>query len=283
MSADVDDMISGPPAQRQTAGAAFQASPTIGKLAGALAKAQGAFEPIGKTREVTVTPKKEGARPYKFSYAPLDTVLAAVRPALAANGLAIMQTIADRHEDSEDRTMTTTLLHESGEFIASTTTLPGQASTAQEFGSQVTYMRRYAIVSILGVVAEEDDDGNAAAGNDFDSRDRQPPPRRGEPPRGQPAERERQPTELERKQANLSRLLTAPAPDGCGWAVAKCTNWSKKYFGGAERPSDMNEQQVQDATLLALAFMEGGDTGYKAKLAELQAAGRVAGEKGKAA
>src|SRR5688572_25543683 len=147
---------------------AFEASSTIGKLAGALAKAQGAFEAIGKTREVKVQMKTGGS--YTFAYAPLDEVLRSVRPALATNGLALTQTVAD---GEKGRTLTTTLMHESGEWMASTTTLPGQATTAQEFGSQITYMRRYAIVSILGVVADEDDDANAADGNQAQGRDRQ--------------------------------------------------------------------------------------------------------------
>lgn len=276
----------------------FEASGTIGKLAGALAKAQGAFDGIAKTREVTVTPKKEGARPYKFTYAPLDEVLRAVRSGLAANGLALTQFIADG-EDGR-RVMTTTLLHESGEWMASTTTLPGVATTAQEFGSQVTYMRRYAIVSILGVVAEEDDDGNTADGNDVDTRGERDPKGRGGTS-SQPSVNGSTGTsasatgsgvssgtppddEAVGRALKLSRLLTSAPPDGCGWTKPHCQKWGKKRFG-VDDPTQLTEAQYKDAVLLALAYMQGGDTGYKAKLDELVAAGRVRGddEKGKAA
>jgi hypothetical protein len=274
MSARVEDVISGPAYDRQelrqTHGADFQASPTIGKLAGALAKAQGAFEAIGKTREVKVQTKTGGS--YTFAYAPLDEVLRSVRPALASNGLALAQTLAG---EGAARTMTTTLLHESGEWMSSTTTLPGQATTAQEFGSQVTYMRRYAIVSILGVVADEDDDANAADGNSAQGGDRKasPPPRQAPPSR---AVTEGQTKALDRA-LRLQKLLTDKEPNGCGWPIPKCKNWLRKHFH-VDVSTDLSEEQLKDGELLALAQIEGGDLAYRNELQRLITAGRVFGE-----
>lgn len=125
------------------------------KIAGALAKAQGEFPAVEKTKTVRVRTKTGGM--YEFSYAPLDTILAAVRPALTKNGLSITQVFADD-------TMMTVLIHESGQFLESRMKLP-QRDVPQEFGSIISYYRRYAIQALLGIVAEEDDDGNIAAGN----------------------------------------------------------------------------------------------------------------------
>ncbi len=148
-----------------------------GQLAGALSLAQGSYGAIPQSREVEV--KTKDGRSYRFKYAPLDVILDAVRPALAANGLAVTQEISG----SDVKWCTTTLLHKSGEWRSSELELPGQAETAQQFGSQVTYARRYALQCVLGVAAESDDDGNAADGNQAkfvdkpkaESRDRQPP------------------------------------------------------------------------------------------------------------
>jgi hypothetical protein len=125
-------------------------------LYGALAKAQGAFPPIPKDRTVRVALKTGGS--YTFSYAPLDTILREVRPALAANGLGITQTF-------DGERLITLLVHEGGGTIESVLALPRQGSSWQEYGSAVTYARRYAITALLGIASEEDDDGNAAVGN----------------------------------------------------------------------------------------------------------------------
>lgn len=277
-------------------------SADIGKLAGALAKAQGAFDSIGRTREVIVSMKTGGS--YKFAYAPLDEVLRAVRPALSANGLALVQTIADG--EGGKRTMTTTVLHESGEFISSTTTLPGQASTAQEFGSQITYMRRYAIVTILGVVAEEDDDGNGADGNEAQGRDRQPQRREQTPPKaagGAAHTQGSQPppsngshatnqngsppapgqSDVDKQALRINNLcLTKPNPadpskGGLGWDKGFAVGWLKARFAKAST-SHMTKQQKDDAEKLLGTLLLDGDDAYNALVAMLSAQGRVLGD-----
>lgn len=125
-------------------------------LYAALARAQGAFPPIPRDRTVRVQTKTGGS--YTFSYAPLDTILDKVRPALAANGLALTQIF---HGEN----LVTSLLHEDGGTIESTLALPRQGSSWQEYGSAITYARRYTLVALLGIASEEDDDGNAASGN----------------------------------------------------------------------------------------------------------------------
>lgn len=139
-----------------------------GDLAAALAKAQASFPPIPRDKEVTVT-SKSGAS-YRFKYAPLDSIIAAVRGPLAANGLAIAQLLDDDY-------LVTMLLHTSGARLTGRTPIPA-AEGIQQFGSAITYLRRYSIVALLGIATEEDDDGNRAAGNDakFTPRTVQPKP-----------------------------------------------------------------------------------------------------------
>jgi len=132
-------------------------SETIATLAAALAKAQAEFPAIPRDRTVEVT-TRSGSK-YKFAYAPLDTIMEKIRPTLRANGLAFMQSL-------NGESLTTTLLHTSGEWLASDP-MPVRVvdSGSQAFGSAITYARRYALTAMLGIVTEEDDDGNAADGN----------------------------------------------------------------------------------------------------------------------
>lgn len=140
---------------------AFQSSATITQIVAALAKAQGEFPRIPKNKTVAVRTKTGGS--YTFSYAPLETIMDAVRPVLAGNGIAVVQMVTDK-------SVTTLLLHTSGEWLMSQP-LPIRISeeasnSSQALGSAITYAKRYSLSPMLGVVADDDDDGNAADGND---------------------------------------------------------------------------------------------------------------------
>jgi hypothetical protein len=126
-------------------------TPTVGKLADALAKAQGAMDAA----------KKDAVNPHFGSkYANLAAVWEAIRGPLAANGLAVVQMSTS---DANGVTVTTQLLHSSGEWIRDRLSLPVVQKTPQGFGSALTYARRYSLAAMVGVAAEEDDDGNAAS------------------------------------------------------------------------------------------------------------------------
>jgi len=139
-----------------------------GALAAALAAAQAAFPSIPREKEVTVQTKTGGS--YKFKYAPLDSILNAVRKPLSENGLAIAQLL-------DDGDLVTMLMHKDGGRIAGRVTLPN-ADGVQALGSAITYLGRYSIQAILGIATEEDDDGNHASGNSatFTPRSRPPQP-----------------------------------------------------------------------------------------------------------
>lgn len=128
-------------------------SETIGKLIEALAKAQSAFPSIPKSNKVDFT-TKAGSK-IKYSYTPLEEIIAAVRKPLSENGLAFTQLIAT----IEGKTSIETVLgHISGEWIAGEYAVIGQAANPQEMGSLITYGRRYALIAILGISTDEDTD-----------------------------------------------------------------------------------------------------------------------------
>lgn len=139
-------------------------SPTIGKIAFALAAAQGA---------ISTAAKNENNPHFNKSYADLADVWEACRGPLAANHLAVTQLTGTRN-DGKIATLTTYLAHESGEYFCSTLEMAPQKSDPQGIGSTLTYMRRYALSAIVGVAPkDDDDDGNAGSG-------------RGQAPQGQP-------------------------------------------------------------------------------------------------
>ena len=131
-------------------------SENINELAASLAKFQGEITNPYNSKEVKVK-TKTGAS-YNYKYAPLDEILKLIRPLLAKNGLSIVQV---PYSNNGEVSITTTLLHSSGQFIEyppislRTTDISPQAA-----GSIITYGRRYALSSILGIASDDDDDGN---------------------------------------------------------------------------------------------------------------------------
>ncbi len=128
---------------------------SFGDIAEALAQAREEFKPV----------KKDRTNPfYKSKYADLEGVIAATAPALAKQGIVVIQSPST----TERTVMVTTLLaHSSGQWFESDLTLPADQDNkfnAQTVGSAITYTRRYALLGMLNVSAEDDDDGNAAVG-----------------------------------------------------------------------------------------------------------------------
>lgn len=117
---------------------------------------------LAKFQEKVKNPANTAKNPFfKSKYAPLDEVLNTVRPILSECGLSIIQAPSG---DGEYITVTTLLLHESGEWIEpEPLTLKADKATAQGAGSAITYARRYSLSAILGISSEDDDDGNYAS------------------------------------------------------------------------------------------------------------------------
>lgn len=129
----------------------MQHSESINELATALAAAQG----------VMGGALKDSANPFfKSKYADLESVWTACRKALSDNGLAVIQTTGINEAGI---CVTTVLAHKSGQWIRDTLPVNAKDQTPQGIGSAITYARRYALASMVGVY-QTDDDGEAAHG-----------------------------------------------------------------------------------------------------------------------
>ena len=126
-------------------------SDTIGKLAGALAKAQS---------QMTMVEGKSTNPFFNSKYASLATVLEVAMPALNANEIAFVQ--GNRWDTTNNGFyITSMLMHSSGEWIKSEIRMPIAKKDAHGVGAATTYGRRYLLSSMVGV-AQADDDGNGA-------------------------------------------------------------------------------------------------------------------------
>jgi hypothetical protein len=142
-------------------------SETIVNLAKALSQAQGEMPVI----------KFNSVNPFlKNNYADLGAIIAGTRPVLAKYGLAVTQLTFGEDGVVGVETM---LTHNSGEWISERVSMQvGEErgkSSAQVAGSIVTYLRRYALASILGVYADEDGDGNKPAPAELKAREEKKP------------------------------------------------------------------------------------------------------------
>ena len=128
----------------------MKSSATLGAISPALVKA------LGELRGVA----KDSKNPhFKNDYASLEAVIETARPVLAAHGLAFMQGLGEYVGGA--MTVSTRILHESGEWIESDFQMPVAKSDPQGTASASTYARRYSLMGILGLPAV-DDDGEAA-------------------------------------------------------------------------------------------------------------------------
>jgi hypothetical protein len=92
-------------------------------------------------------------------YVPLAEVVEVVRPILFKHDLAYVQGLSD---GDKVVTITTRLVHTSGQWIEDSLSLPTGQNTAQAAGSAITYARRYSLMAVLGL-APDDDDGAEAS------------------------------------------------------------------------------------------------------------------------
>tara|TARA_R110002020_G_scaffold410759_1_gene620414 strand:- start:287 stop:790 length:504 start_codon:yes stop_codon:yes gene_type:complete len=124
-------------------------SETVGKIAGALAKAQG---------EMVMVEAKSTNPFFNSKYASLASVLETAMPALNKHEIALVQ---GNRWDNENNGfyITSMLIHSSGEWIKSEIRMPIMKKDPHGVGAATTYGRRYLLSSMVGI-AQADDDGN---------------------------------------------------------------------------------------------------------------------------
>lgn len=98
------------------------------------------------------TVKKDAANPFfRSKYADLNSIREVVIPVLHEHGISVLQATNGDQLD-------TILMHESGEFIASSTNIVvAKQNDPQAYGSALSYARRYGLQALLCVGAEDDD------------------------------------------------------------------------------------------------------------------------------
>jgi hypothetical protein len=141
-------------------------------------------------------PKKDNegqARGGKYKYADLASVMDAVREPLSANGLSVTQAPT---MNGDGFVLVSRLMHTSGQWLEATYPLSANVSS-QEMGSAITYGRRYCTLALLGIAADEDDDGAQAK----------------TPARSRPEARPAQPQDVATKPAPAHASPAMPAAD----------------------------------------------------------------------
>jgi ERF superfamily len=136
-----------------------RSSETVAALASALAKAQAELINPEKSLTATIRTGRPGDGERSFRYAPLSSGLDIVRKTLGQHEIATLQTTAiDQAAGMVN--LTTTLAHASGEWIASDWPVCPIAETAnpQRMGAALTYARRYALFTLVGIAGEDDVD-----------------------------------------------------------------------------------------------------------------------------
>ena len=107
---------------------------------------------------------KDSLNPFcKNRYAFLDSIMDACRQALIKNNVLLTQYPIPA--ENGNLALVSKLIHaDTGQYQASISMIPLQKNDAQALGSAFMYGRRYALSSMLGITAEENDDGNAPSG-----------------------------------------------------------------------------------------------------------------------
>jgi len=191
------------------------------ELAVAMAKAQA---------QVKTALKERTNGGFKSKYADLTSIWDACREALTKNGLSVIQ-----RTDFEGSTiwLETMLLHTSGEHVCSRYPLRPVKEDPQGFGSALTYARRYCLAAMVGVVADEDDDGNAASGRP-----------------SQPADNARQP---DRSQAARAFVTESIKAIGSLKTKTALDDW---YAENAPKLARLKESYAEEAKMIAGALAE---------------------------
>lgn len=210
-------------------------SPTRDALVASLAAAQGKFADPAKGRTGKILSKKGEESSYSYSYSNLADFLPDVREVLSAEGVALVQAVAFEGDGEHRHLALVTELVKGEQWVRSTIPLAvHDGTTTQQFGSEITYARRYALMALLGLAAvDDDDDGKAAT-------DAKPEPRK----RAEPAPK---------REAAPPKPRDTLAPE----EVEVFRRWRAEYHNKTFTPMAELNVELQDQTHQWLATSEG--------------------------
>src|SRR6202453_3411365 len=162
-----------------------RASETIGAIAAALAKAQSELANPEKSLTATIRASHPRESDQTFRYAALSTGLDIVRKSLGGHEIATVQTTSIDKEAGLIR-LTTVLAHSSGEWVSSDWPVCPVAETAapHKMGAALTYARRYALFTLVGIAGEDDLDAPDLGAGPKAGADQQPPGPNGQSSNG---------------------------------------------------------------------------------------------------
>src|SRR5947209_12746830 len=134
-----------------------RSSDSVAALASALAKAQAALVNPEKSLTAVIKTGRTGEPDRTFRYAPLSSGLDIVRKSLGRHEIATIQSTEIDQEGGLLR-LTTILAHSSGEWVSSEWPVCqiADVSSAQRMGAALTYARRYALFTLVGIAGEDD-------------------------------------------------------------------------------------------------------------------------------
>ena len=134
-----------------------RSSESIAALAAALAKAQTELTNPEKSLTATIRTDRNGETARTFRYAPLSSGLDMIRKTLGKHEIAVLQTTGI-DQPTRSVSLTTMLTHASGEWVASEWPVCPVSDTAtpHRMGAALTYARRYALFTLVGIAGEDD-------------------------------------------------------------------------------------------------------------------------------
>ena len=234
-----------------------RSSESVAALAVALAKAQAELVNPEKSLTATIRTGRVGEGERSFRYAPLSSGLDIVRKTLGQHEIATVQTTAVDHAAGMVN-LTTMLAHASGEWIASDWPVCPIAETAnpQRMGAALTYARRYALFTLVGIAGEDDldapdlCDGPHSPALPADERSLkpghgQPPVQQRKPGNDYGIHGERPSTlEPEQSAALREKLLTAV---GSITSADNAAIWAREALAAKNRLAAADAKLVEDA------------------------------------
>jgi len=245
-----------------------RSSETVAALASALAKAQAELVNPEKSLTATIRTGRPGEGERSFRYAPLSSGLDIVRKTLGQHEIATLQTTAIDQSAGMVH-LTTTLAHASGEWIASDWPVCPIAETAnpQRMGAALTYARRYALFTLVGIAGEDDLDAPdlcdgplspSAVDRSFRPTDDQSrtPPRTPGNGRGRGSRKGEIPLTLDQSAALREKLLTQL---GNITSADLATAWARDALTAKNSLSAADAKLVEDAFERRLSELPSSD------------------------